>query len=70
MNENCTACKACVEACPEQISISEYHKVPEILDSFLEKLKEFGPNPYKGFYIETHLNKIWPHLMRLYVILM
>ncbi len=33
----------------EQISISEYYKVPEVLDSFLEKLKGFGPNPYKGF---------------------
>jgi quinone-modifying oxidoreductase subunit QmoB len=33
----------------EQISISEYHKIPKILDEFLEKLKEFGPNPYKGF---------------------
>jgi len=33
----------------EQISISEYYKVPEVLNSFVEKLKEFGPNPYKGF---------------------
>ncbi len=33
----------------EQISISEYYKVPEVIDSFLEKLKGFGPNPYKGF---------------------
>jgi len=33
----------------EQISISEYHKVPQVIESFVEKLKEFGPNPYKGF---------------------
>jgi quinone-modifying oxidoreductase subunit QmoB len=33
----------------EQISISDYFKVPQIIDNFLEKLKEFGPNPYKGF---------------------
>jgi len=32
-----------------QVSISEYHKIPQLLDEFLEKLKEFGPNPYKGF---------------------
>lgn len=33
----------------EQISIAEYYKIPQILDRFLEKLKEFGPNPYKEF---------------------
>lgn len=33
----------------EQISISEYHKIPEIIDSFIEKLQDIGPNPYKGF---------------------
>ncbi len=33
----------------EQISISEYHKIPEIIDSFIAKLQEIGPNPYKGF---------------------
>lgn len=33
----------------EQVSISEYHKVPQIIDEFMEKLKGFGPNPYKGF---------------------
>lgn len=32
-----------------QVSISEYHKVPQIIDEFMEKLKGFGPNPYKGF---------------------
>ena len=33
----------------EQISISEYHKLPEIIDRFIEKLQDIGPNPYKGF---------------------
>ncbi|MDP3048354.1 MAG: hydrogenase iron-sulfur subunit [Thermodesulfovibrionales bacterium] len=33
----------------EQVSISEYHKIPQIVDEFMEKLKGFGPNPYKGF---------------------
>ncbi|MFZ3123035.1 MAG: hydrogenase iron-sulfur subunit [Thermodesulfovibrionales bacterium] len=33
----------------EQVSISEYHKAPQIIDEFMEKLKGFGPNPYKGF---------------------
>jgi len=32
-----------------QVSISDFHKIPQILDKFLEKLKEIGPNPYKGF---------------------
>ncbi len=33
----------------EQVSISEYYKIPQIIDGFMEKLEEFGPNPYKGF---------------------
>lgn len=33
----------------EQISISEYYKIPQIINEFMEKLEEFGPNPYKGF---------------------
>ena len=33
----------------EQVSISDYHKVPQMIDEFMEKLKGFGPNPYKGF---------------------
>ncbi|MDH5768987.1 MAG: hydrogenase iron-sulfur subunit, partial [Nitrospirota bacterium] len=32
-----------------QVSIADYQKIPQILNEFLEKLKEFGPNPYKGF---------------------
>jgi len=33
----------------EQISITDYSKLPEILDSFAAKLDEVGPNPYKGY---------------------
>lgn len=33
----------------EVVSHSDYHKLPGILDSFLEKIKEVGPNPYKGW---------------------
>jgi quinone-modifying oxidoreductase subunit QmoB len=33
----------------EQVSISEYYKIPQIINDFMEKLEEFGPNPYKGF---------------------
>ncbi len=31
----------------EQISITDYDKLPKLLDDFLEKLDELGPNPYK-----------------------
>jgi len=33
----------------EQISITDYSRIPEILDSFAEKLNSIGPNPYKGY---------------------
>ncbi|MDY0038683.1 MAG: hydrogenase iron-sulfur subunit [Desulforhabdus sp.] len=33
----------------EQISIADYHRLPEILDSFAAKVDELGPNPYKGY---------------------
>lgn len=33
----------------EQISISDYHRLPEILNGFLDRLQELGPNPYKGY---------------------
>nr|HID57785.1 FAD-dependent oxidoreductase [Desulfobacterales bacterium] len=32
-----------------EISIDEYHKIPEIIDSFMEQMEEIGPNPFKGF---------------------
>ncbi len=31
----------------EQVSITDYDKLPKIFDDFLEKLDELGPNPYK-----------------------
>ncbi len=33
----------------QQLAINEYYRLPEILNQFLEKVKEIGPNPYKGF---------------------
>jgi quinone-modifying oxidoreductase, subunit QmoB len=32
-----------------QISISEYDKLPDMINEFVEKVKEIGPNPFKGF---------------------
>ncbi|TGE31624.1 hydrogenase iron-sulfur subunit [Desulfosporosinus sp. Sb-LF] len=33
----------------EQVSITDYDRIPAILDGFSERLIELGPNPYKGF---------------------
>ncbi|MCL4439450.1 MAG: FAD-dependent oxidoreductase [Firmicutes bacterium] len=33
----------------EQVSIMDYDRIPEIIDNFVSKLEEIGPNPYKGF---------------------
>lgn len=32
-----------------ELAISEYDKLPQIFDDFLEKIEEIGLNPYKGF---------------------
>ncbi|MBI5026930.1 MAG: hydrogenase iron-sulfur subunit [Nitrospirae bacterium] len=32
-----------------QVSINEYDKLPEMINEFVEKVKEIGPNPFKGF---------------------
>lgn len=32
-----------------EVSITDYDKLPAILDEFAEKLEELGPNPMKGF---------------------
>ena len=32
-----------------EVEISDWPKIPEILDSFIEEIKKIGPNPYKGF---------------------
>ncbi len=33
----------------KQIAISDYDKIPEILDEFVDEIIEMGPNPFKGF---------------------
>ena len=33
----------------EQVSITDYRRIPEILNGFAERLQELGPNPYKGY---------------------
>ncbi|MCL4321370.1 MAG: hydrogenase iron-sulfur subunit [Deltaproteobacteria bacterium] len=32
-----------------QLEFSDYMKLPEIVDDFVNKIKSLGPNPYKGF---------------------
>lgn len=32
-----------------QLSITDYNRLPEIINEFVEKINELGPNPYKGF---------------------
>jgi quinone-modifying oxidoreductase subunit QmoB len=32
-----------------QVAINEYHKIPEIINGFVEEIIEMGPNPFKGF---------------------
>jgi len=32
-----------------QVAITDYDKLPEIIDKFIEKIKELGPNPFKGW---------------------
>jgi quinone-modifying oxidoreductase, subunit QmoB len=32
-----------------QVAINEWDKLPDIFDSFVERIRELGPNPYKGF---------------------
>lgn len=33
----------------EQVEIKDYHRIPAIVESFMERIQEIGPNPYKGF---------------------
>jgi len=33
----------------EQLAITDFAKVPKIINEFTERLAELGPNPYKGF---------------------
>jgi len=32
-----------------EVAITDWDKVPKIIDEFVEEIKEIGPNPYKGF---------------------
>ncbi|MEK7817159.1 MAG: FAD-dependent oxidoreductase [Actinomycetota bacterium] len=32
-----------------ELQMNEWQKLPQILDEFADQLKEFGPNPFKGF---------------------
>ena len=33
----------------EQVEISDWQRIPEIINSFVEEIQKIGPNPYKGF---------------------
>ena len=33
----------------EQVSITDYHRIPGIIDDFVEQVTDLEPNPYKGF---------------------
>ena len=33
----------------EQVAITDYDKIPQILNDFVESIVEMGPNPFKGF---------------------
>ena len=33
----------------EQVAITDYERIPEIIDEFMEGIDDVGPNPYKGF---------------------
>ena len=32
-----------------QVSIDQYGKVPEMINTFVQRMRDLGPNPYKGF---------------------
>jgi quinone-modifying oxidoreductase subunit QmoB len=33
----------------EEIDISEYERIPKVIEEFMETIDSVGPNPYKGF---------------------
>lgn len=33
----------------EQVAITDYDKIPEIINGFVDEIVEMGPNPFKGF---------------------
>jgi quinone-modifying oxidoreductase subunit QmoB len=32
-----------------QVAITEYDKLPDMINNYIERVKELGPNPFKGF---------------------
>jgi quinone-modifying oxidoreductase subunit QmoB len=32
-----------------EVAIDDYHKIPEIINSFVAEIEALGPNPFKGF---------------------
>jgi quinone-modifying oxidoreductase subunit QmoB len=32
-----------------EVGITDYDKIPSIIDEFMSKIEEIGPNPYKGW---------------------
>ncbi len=32
-----------------ELAINEYGKLPELINGFMKRIREMGPNPYKGF---------------------
>ena len=32
-----------------QLAINEYDKLPALINGFMDRIRELGPNPYKGF---------------------
>jgi quinone-modifying oxidoreductase subunit QmoB len=32
-----------------QLAINEYGKLPGLINGFVDRIREMGPNPYKGF---------------------
>jgi len=32
-----------------ELEISDYHKIPELINAFAEEMRAIGPNPFKGF---------------------
>jgi len=33
----------------EEVGITDYHRIPGIIEEFMKKIEEVGPNPYKGW---------------------
>jgi quinone-modifying oxidoreductase subunit QmoB len=33
----------------EEVAIDDYHRVPKLIDSFVDEIFKLGPNPFKGY---------------------